>query len=600
MAAHGGLITAADLAGYRAVWRQPLSARWRGFEVVSAPPPSSGGFGVIQLLKMKAHLDEAFVGAPLNGALYVHLVAEMQKRVFADRAEYLGDPAFVDVPIDALIDDAYVRRRAAEVDPGAISALPDARPGLAEGRHTTHFSIVDRAGNAVANTYTINTSFGSGVVVPGAGFLLNNEMDDFSAKPGVPNFYGVVGNEANAIAPGKRPLSSMSPTLLLEDGRVRMAIGSPGGSTIFGSVFQTMAAVVDASVPLAEAVGLPRFHHQLLPPDLITYTPSVPLAAPAIDGLREMGYRVEPHGWEFGDLQAVWFDGEVWHAASDPRHRGAARVLTRVAALESRLPDAWLRPTEPFHIVDGVYYVGSEGLGSFLVTTQDGHVLIDGGLPETAAQIGASIAALGFDLADVKILLNSHAHFDHSGGLAELKAKSGARLYAHAGDVSALEGGFYLGSEEVEAWRTPPVAVDRVLQDGDVVELGGRRLALHHTPGHSRGCSSWAMTVRAGDEDLDLLVFCSATVAANRLTDPPQYEGIVDDYRTTFARAKALRVDVPLAAHPEFFSLLEKREQALRGGSHAPFVDRGAFAALMTRLEADFESRLIETSAALP
>jgi gamma-glutamyltranspeptidase / glutathione hydrolase len=331
MAAHGGLITTGDLDDYRVAWRQPLRARWRGFEIVAAPPPSSGGFGVIQLLKMKAHLDEDFEGLPVNSPRYVHLVAEMQKRVFADRAEYLGDADFVDVPIEALIADDYIERRAREVNPVSISRLQDTVPGLAEGNHTTHFSIVDRHGNAVANTYTLNTSFGSGVVVRGAGFLLNNEMDDFSAKPGVPNYYGVVGNEANAIAPGKRPLSSMSPTLLLADGQVRMAVGSPGGSTIFGSVFQTIAAVVDAAVPMGEALGLPRFHHQLLPPDLITYTPRVPLADPVIAELEQMGYRVEPHAWEFGDVQAVWFDGDGWHAASDPRHRGEARVLIQTS-----------------------------------------------------------------------------------------------------------------------------------------------------------------------------------------------------------------------------------------------------------------------------
>jgi len=329
MVALGGLITHADLADYRVAWRAPLVARWRAFEIVSAPPPSSGGFGVIQLLKMKAELEPLFAGIGINDAGYVHLVAEMQKRVFADRAEYLGDADFVEVPIDALVNEDYIRRRAAEVNPAAISVLASARPGLAEGMHTTHFSIVDGAGNAVANTYTLNTSFGSGVVVRGGGFLLNNEMDDFSAKPGVPNYYGVVGNEANAIQPGKRPLSSMSPTLLLADGQVRMAVGSPGGSTIFGSVFQAIAAVVDGGLAPRDAVALPRFHHQLLPPDLITYTPGVPLAAPVIAELEAMGYRVEPHAWEFGDLQLVWSDGDAWQAASDPRHRGEARVLFR-------------------------------------------------------------------------------------------------------------------------------------------------------------------------------------------------------------------------------------------------------------------------------
>ncbi|MEM6639079.1 MAG: gamma-glutamyltransferase, partial [Pseudomonadota bacterium] len=208
MAEHGGLITADDLANYRAIWRQPLTARWRDYTVVSAPPPSSGGVSIIQLLGMREVLSNEFGELDPSSAQYVHLVAEMSKRVFADRAEYFGDPDVVDVPVEALSTPDYIARRAAEVNPRAISTLEAVRPGLAEGRHTTHFSIVDADGNAVSNTYTINTAFGSGVVVEGAGFLLNNEMDDFSAKPGTPNYFGVVGNEANAIAPGKRMLSS--------------------------------------------------------------------------------------------------------------------------------------------------------------------------------------------------------------------------------------------------------------------------------------------------------------------------------------------------------------------------------------------------------
>ncbi|MEO0996181.1 MAG: gamma-glutamyltransferase, partial [Pseudomonadota bacterium] len=230
MTGSGGLITAGDLDAYRPVWREPLLAPWRQYTVVTAPPPSSGGFAVLQLLGMKDALADEFRGHAHNSARYVHLIAEMAKRVFADRAEYFGDPDFVDVPIARLIDPGYIARRAGDVDPGAISALEAAAPGL-EPPQTTHFSIVDFDGNAVANTYTLNTSFGSGVVVAGAGFLLNNEMDDFSAKPDVPNFYGVVGGSANAIAPGKRMLSSMSPTIVLDGGRVDAVLGTPGGST---------------------------------------------------------------------------------------------------------------------------------------------------------------------------------------------------------------------------------------------------------------------------------------------------------------------------------------------------------------------------------
>lgn len=262
-------------------------------------------------------------------------------------------------------------------------------------------------------------------------------------------------------------------------------------------------------------------------------------------------------------------------------------------------PAAWLEPTEPFLIVDGIYYVGSAGLSAFLITTPEGHVLLDGGLPGNAPQIAASIERLGFALSDVKILLNSHAHFDHSGGLAELKARTGAQFHAHEGDVSALEGGFYLGSESVQEFGAPPVQVDRALADGAVVELGGRRLVLHHTPGHSRGCSSWGLTARAGDEDLEVLIFCSATVAANRLAGPPQYEGIVDDYRGTFEKARQLAVDVPLAPHPEMFALLEKRERAAAGEGYRAFVDPAAFEAYIDRLSADFERQLAEQTAKL-
>ena len=197
----------------------------------------------------------------------------MEKRVFADRAEYLGDPAFVNVPVARLTDDAYIAARAAEVNREVISPLASVTPGL-ESHDTNHFSIVDRDGNAVANTYTLNTDFGSGVVVQGAGFLLNNEMDDFSIKPGVPNFYGVVGSTANEVQAGKRMLSSMSPTILLQQGRVSMVLGSPGGSTIISSVFETIVDILHFGLTPQQAVAAPRFHHQLLPPELITFSPA--------------------------------------------------------------------------------------------------------------------------------------------------------------------------------------------------------------------------------------------------------------------------------------------------------------------------------------
>lgn len=327
MQRRGGLIDTGDLEGYRPVWREPLAKPWRELTVLAAPPPSSGGFALLQLLGLKDELAREFDGVALNSPQYVHLVAEMEKRVFADRAEYLGDPQFTDVPISRLLDANYLRRRAAEVNSRAISALDGVRPGL-EPHATTHFSIVDGSGNAVANTYSLNTNFGSGVVVSGAGFLLNNEMDDFSVKPGAPNFYGVVGSSANEVQPGKRMLSSMSPTILLDGDDVVLVLGTPGGPTIFTTIFQVLVDIVDFRMSAAEAVSAPRFHHQLLPHDLITYSPAVPLSAATIASLGERGYRSRAHGFELGDVQIVERapDGG-YRAASDPRGRGASRVV---------------------------------------------------------------------------------------------------------------------------------------------------------------------------------------------------------------------------------------------------------------------------------
>ncbi|MEO1573335.1 MAG: gamma-glutamyltransferase [Pseudomonadota bacterium] len=323
----GGLITTDDLARYQPVWREPLRAIWRDYTVLSAPPPSSGGFAVLQLLGMKDALADDFEGLAHNSPGYIHLVAEMEKRVFADRAQYFGDPDFVDVPINALLAPEYIRRRAGEVNKTAISSLDAARPGLQESRSTTHYSVVDAAGNAVSNTYTINGWFGSGAVVEGAGFLLNNEMDDFSAKPGAPNLYGVVGGDANAIEPGKRMLSSMSPTLILNGDDVEMVVGSPGGSTIFTSVFQAIVNIEDFGMTPDEAAAATRFHHQLLDPTLVTFSPTAPLPDAAVEALETLGYRAEPHPWIFGDLQILHRDSGGWRGGSDPRGRGNWRVI---------------------------------------------------------------------------------------------------------------------------------------------------------------------------------------------------------------------------------------------------------------------------------
>ena len=325
----GGLISGTDLADYQPIWREPMTASWRDFEIVVPGLPSSGGFALIQLLKMRDFLRDEFAGLEHNSSQYVHLIAEMEKRVFADRAEYLGDPDFVDAPTDQLIADAYIEKRAAEVRVDEISALDSVRPGV-EGHSTTHYSIVDGNGTAVSNTYTLNTWFGSKVVVEGAGFLLNNEMDDFSAKPGAPNFFGVVGGSANAIEPGKRMLSSMTPTILLRDGMPVFVVGSPGGSTIFTSVFQSILNVFDFDMTASEAAQAPRFHHQLLPPTEITMSVCCPLSQTVQQELRNKGYDPVPHPWEFGDLQVLWRgpDG-LWQGGSDTRGRGTNKVVTR-------------------------------------------------------------------------------------------------------------------------------------------------------------------------------------------------------------------------------------------------------------------------------
>jgi len=333
---HGGLITAADLAAYRAKWREPLVVQWRGMSLLTPPLPSSGGFALLELLEMHDALAPQFAGLAHNSTQYVHLIAEMEKRVFADRAEYLGDPDFVNVPIERLIAPEYIKRRAAEIQLHSISPVTSVKPGLEEGMHTTHFSIVDAEGNAVANTYTLNGWYGDGVVIEGAGFLMNNEMDDFSVKPGAPNMYGVMGGSANAIAPGKRMLSSMTPTIALKDGRVALVAGSPGGTTIFTSVFQAVLNIYDFHMTPQQAVAAGRFHHQLLPPDRIIYSICCALPPETIAGLRALGYKPQPAPWEFGDLQVIEVDDAgVVSAGSDPRGRGLAIVdppLAKAAA----------------------------------------------------------------------------------------------------------------------------------------------------------------------------------------------------------------------------------------------------------------------------
>lgn len=322
----GGLITKDDLADYRTQWREPMRIDWRGKSLYTAPLPSSGGIALAQLIGIKEQRAADFKGVALNSARYIHLLAEIEKRVFADRADYLGDPDFSDVPVVQLTAPDYLARRAREINPTAISATEQVRPGL-EPRQTTHFSIVDAEGNAVSNTYTLNWDYGSGVVVQAAGFLLNDEMDDFSAKPGVANAFGVVGSDANAIEPGKRMLSSMSPSIVVQDGQVSLVLGTPGGSRIFTSIFQVLNNVYDFKLPLKEAVSAQRVHHQLLPKDTIYYDAYAPLTGKVADELKAMGYVLEDQGWSMGDIQAIRVDGQALQTASDPRGRGVGLVV---------------------------------------------------------------------------------------------------------------------------------------------------------------------------------------------------------------------------------------------------------------------------------
>lgn len=325
-----GLISKQDLQSYQARWRDPLIVNWNGYQIITASPPSSGGIGLVQLLKMKSYLKKEFKHVPLNSAHYIHLVSEMEKRVFADRAEYLGDPDFYKVPVQQLINDNYLLKRAHEINLTKPTATKEIKPGLRltsqEKTQTTHFSIIDKWGNAVSNTYTLNGDFGSGVVVIGGGFLLNNEMDDFSVKPGVANMFGVVGSHANAIAPVKRPLSSMSPTILVKNGKVALIIGTPGGSRIFTSVFQVITDIYDYHLPLSAAVAQMRFHHQLLPHNTIFMEPYQPITGKLANELKAMGYVLKTQDFN-GDIQVIKTNGKNVEPVADPRGQGVARTF---------------------------------------------------------------------------------------------------------------------------------------------------------------------------------------------------------------------------------------------------------------------------------
>lgn len=322
MAEHGGIITQADLKAYQAKSRTPMKAAWNGYQVLTSPPPSSGGIAIIQWLKMY-ELAKPKAGLEHNSTAYIHLLAEIGKRVFADRAEYLGDPDFFDVPKSELIAMDYLKKRSSTITLDKISTTENIKPGLYESEQTTHFSIVDKWGNAVSNTTTINLGYGSGVVVAGAGFLLNDEMDDFSAKPGVMNVFGALGGKANEIQPHKRMLSSMTPTILLKDNKVKMVTGSPGGTTIISSVYESILNAVEFNMSADEVVNSPRFHHQLWPKNVIRHHAG--LDANVVKALDKMGYTLDER--HFGDMHVIIERNGKLDAGSEASGRGKAMVF---------------------------------------------------------------------------------------------------------------------------------------------------------------------------------------------------------------------------------------------------------------------------------
>jgi len=318
-----GLVTEQDLLSYEAKSRKPISAKWREYQLLTSPPPSSGGIAIIQWLKMYDLLTRDQEKLTHNSGPYLHLLAEIGKRVFADRAEYLGDPDFVDVPVDSLIADKYIAMRSQTVLKDNISVTELVKPGLKESEETTHFSVMDKWGNAVSNTTTINLGYGSSVVVQGAGFLLNDEMDDFSSKPGVANVFGAVGGQANEIQPKKRMLSSMTPSMVLKNGEVTFVTGSPGGTTIISSVYLSILNALEFSMTVEDVVNTPRFHHQLLPKDVISYHQGIDQAV--ISKLEEMGYTMSNR--HFGDMHVILNKDDKIDAASEATGRGKSIVF---------------------------------------------------------------------------------------------------------------------------------------------------------------------------------------------------------------------------------------------------------------------------------
>lgn len=297
-----GIITENDLKEYRSVLRKPLTADFKGYKIITVPPPSAGGIILIQLLGMTDPYPVTEWG--FNSASAIHLIAEAERRAFADRSEFMGDPDFVKVPVQ-LVNNKYLRGRMKTYNDKKASSSQEIQSGVPEGyesEETTHFSVVDARGNAVAVTTTLNNTFGNSIVIDSAGFLLNNEMDDFSVKPGFPNMYGLVGGEANSVKPLKRMLSSMTPTMVEKDGKLMLVLGSPGGSTIPTTVFQVVANVLDFKMDIGQAVDAGRFHHQWLP-DWISYEKNA-IDTLTLKKLRQMGHQLRERS-SLGSINAI-------------------------------------------------------------------------------------------------------------------------------------------------------------------------------------------------------------------------------------------------------------------------------------------------------
>jgi gamma-glutamyltranspeptidase/glutathione hydrolase len=322
MQANGGLITLDDLKSYRAVERQPLVGKYKGYGIITSPPPSSGGVAMLEMLAMLEGSGYEKAGA--GSAATTHFLAEVMRRAYADRAEFLGDPDFVHVPVKGLLNAKYLAGLRASIDPARATPSDVIGHGDAtayESAETTHFNVIDAEGNAVSLTYTLNGGYGNGVTVPGLGFLLNNEMDDFAAKPGTPNLFGLVQGESNAIAPHKRPLSSMTPTIVTRDGKLYMVVGAPGGARIINGVMEVILNVLDFGMDVQQAVDQPRLHHQWKP-DKISLERGFSPDTVAL--LRQMGHEVDPDGGSVASVEALLVDGGWIQGAQNGRSAGKA------------------------------------------------------------------------------------------------------------------------------------------------------------------------------------------------------------------------------------------------------------------------------------